>query len=135
MPNLYSPPKSHLDDVAFDGENNSGGGSSTVPPPGVKGWSWGAFLLSWIWAGFNRTYIGLFALTPYVGFLVAIYLGVQGRELAWRNKRWESLEHFNRVQRRWSLWGLIVPGMALLGIVAAILIPAYQQYARRHGGG
>jgi hypothetical protein len=136
MRNLYSPPKSHLDDLPFTGENNSGSGGSTIPPPGVKGWSWGAFFLSWIWAGFNRTWIGLLALTPYLGILVAIYLGVQGRELAWRNKRWESLEHFNRVQRRWSIWGaILVLGVAGLGILAAIAIPAYQQYAHRHGGG
>jgi hypothetical protein len=76
------------------------------------------------------------ALIPYVGFLVAVYLGVKGRELAWRNKRWESLEHFNQVQRRWSVWGaIIVIGAFTLGIVAAIAIPAYQQYLHRHGGG
>ena len=57
---------------------------------------------------------------------MAIYLGIKGRELAWRNERWDSLEHFNRVQRSWSLWGLVIIGIAVLGIVAAILIPAMQ---------
>ncbi len=28
--------------------------SETIPD-GIKGWSWGAFLLSWIWAIGNRT--------------------------------------------------------------------------------
>jgi len=136
MQNPYSPPKSHLDDLARAGENNSGGGRASTPPPGVKGWSWGAFFLSWIWAAFNKTWIGLLALLPYVGFLVAIYLGVKGRELAWQNKRWEGLEHFNQVQRRWSIWGtILVLGAMVLGIVAAIVIPAYQQYAIRHAGG
>jgi len=135
MANPYQPPKAELADVSGLGENNSGGGSSIEIPPGVKGWSWGAFLWSWIWSIVNKTWIGLLALVPYVGFIVGIYLGIKGRELAWRNKRWESLEHFNRVQRKWSLWGLLVIGIALLGIVAAIAIPAYQQYVIRSRGG
>ncbi len=135
MSNPYSPPQASLD-LPSAGENNSGGGSGIIPPDGVKGWSWGALLLSWIWAVSNRVWIGLLCLIPYVGFLVAIYLGIKGRELAWRNKRWASLEHFNRVQERWSLWGvIIVVGVAVLGIAGGIAIPAYQQYVLRHGGG
>jgi hypothetical protein len=64
---------------------------------------------------------------PYVGFIVSIYLGFKGREMAWQNKRWDSVEHFQRVQKQWSFWGvLIIGGIFLLGIVAAIAIPAYQ---------
>jgi hypothetical protein len=135
MQNPYSPPQSPLD-LAPVGENNSGGGRNIIPPPGVSRWSWGAFLLSWVWAIFNKTWLGLLSLTPYVGILVAVYLGVKGRELAWRNKRWESLEYFDQVQKRWSFWGVIlVFGAAALGVVAGIAVPAYQQYVRRHGGG
>jgi Tfp pilus assembly major pilin PilA len=60
-----------------------------------------------------------------------LILGVKGREWAWRNKRWESLEHFNRVQRKWSIWGLAIIGLALLGTFAAIVIPSYQDYTIR----
>jgi hypothetical protein len=135
MQNPYSPPQSPLD-LAPAGENNSGGGRNIIPPSGVSGWSWGAFLLSWVWAIFNKTWLGLLSLIPYVGILVAVYLGVKGRELAWRNKRWESLENFDQVQRRWSFWGVIlILGTAALGFVAGIAVPAYQQYVRRHGGG
>lgn len=84
-------------------------------PPGVAGWSWGAFLLSWVWAIGNRTWIGLLALIPWVGFIVAVVLGVKGREWAWRNREWESVEHFNRVQKQWSFWGVIVLGVVLAG--------------------
>jgi hypothetical protein len=134
MRNPYTPPRASLE-VAPDVENNSGGGSSITPPAEVRGWSWGAFFLSWIWAAGNKTWIGLLALAPYVGFFVAIYLGFKGRELAWRNKRWDSFEHFQQVQKRWSFWGvLLVLGTAGLGFFAAIAIPAYQQYVRRHGG-
>jgi hypothetical protein len=130
--NPYQPPAAAVADVFADGANNSGGGSAIEVPPGIKGWSWGAFFWSWIWAPFNRTWIGLLALVPYIGLIVAIYLGVKGRELAWRNKRWDSLEQFNRVQRSWSKWALIIfVGLFLIGILAAIAIPAYQQYVMR----
>jgi hypothetical protein len=105
-------------------ENNSGQGKGIIPPEGVRGWSWGAFLLNWIWAIGNRTWVGLFALVPYVGFVVAIVLGIKGREWAWQNKEWESVEHFLAVQKKWAFWGvvlLVVP--AILGILAAIIIP------------
>jgi hypothetical protein len=111
-------------DLVGPGVNNSGQGKGIIPPEGVSGWSWGAFLLSWIWAIGNRTWVGLFALIPYVGFVVAIILGIKGREWAWQNKEWESVEHFLAVQKKWTFWGvvlLVIP--AILGILAAIIIP------------
>lgn len=93
-------------------------------PDGVKGWSWGAFFLSGFWAIGNRTWIGLLAFVPYLGWLVAIWLGIKGREMAWKNKRWDSLEHFNRVQRRWSQWGVgFVVAAFVLGVLAAFMAP------------
>ncbi len=125
--NPYLAPKANVGDIN-GGLNTSGGGKEAVIPEGVKGWSWGAFLLNWIWAVGNKSYIGLLALVPYIGFIVAIYLGIKGRELAWRNKAWDDLEHFNRVQKRWSAWGVgVVVVPALLGILAAILIPMFNR--------
>lgn len=101
-------------------------------PDGVKGWSWGAFLLNWIWAIGNKTWIGLLALIPYVGFVMAIVLGFKGREWAWENNKWESVEHFNRVQKRWSFWAVvIILGVFGIGILAAIAIPAYFDYVKK----
>lgn len=101
-------------------------------PEGVKGWSWGAFLLNWVWAIGNRTWIGLLALIPYVGFLVAIWLGFKGREMAWKSREWRDLEHFNQVQKKWSKWGVgLTLGVFLLGILAAMMIPAYQDYQQK----
>jgi len=123
MQNPYQTPAASLTE-GLDGENTSGMGSNAVLPEGVKGWSWGSFLLNWIWGIFNKTWISLLCLVPYVGIIMVFVLGAKGREWAWRNKRWDSLEHFNRVQRKWSAWGVgltVIP--ALLGILAAILIP------------
>ena len=107
-------------------------GASGDIPDGVKGWSWGAFFLNWIWAIGNRSWIGLLALVPYVGWLMVFWLGFKGREMAWKNKQWDSLEHFNRVQRKWSQWGVGIMLTALIvGILGAIAAPAYQDYTTR----
>lgn len=107
-------------------------GASGDIPDGVKGWSWGAFFLNWIWAIGNHSWIGLLALVPYVGWLMVFWLGFKGREMAWKNKQWDSLEHFNRVQRKWSQWGVGIMLIALIvGILGAIAAPAYQDYTTR----
>lgn len=132
MTELYTAPES---DVAVELENNSGMGKVDQLPEGIKGWSWGAFFLSWIWALGNRTWIGLIALIPYIGFVMAIILGIKGRQWAWENKRWDSVEHFQRVQKSWSVWALVlILGVFGLGIFAAIAIPAYVEYQQMASG-
>jgi hypothetical protein len=92
-------------------------------PPGVAGFSWGAFLLNWIWAIGNHVWIGLLALIPYVNFVVAIWLGFKGREMAWRAKPWASVEEFDRVQKLWSKWAVgIVLAAMVLGVLAAMVV-------------
>lgn len=92
-------------------------------PDGVRGWCWGAFCLGWIWAIGNKTWIGLLALIPYVNIPVIIWLGFNGREMAWRNNHWDSVEHFNRVQRKWSQWGIaLAVAFAILVIYLVISI-------------
>jgi hypothetical protein len=100
------------------GENTSGQGSLAVIPREIGGWNWGAFLLSWIWAVGNSVWIGLLALIPYAGFIMAIILGVKGNEWAWRYKRWDSVEHFKRTQSTWTKWGLGI----VLGIIAFVVL-------------
>lgn len=108
-----------------------GSGPSAPIPEGVKGWSWGAFFLNWIWGPFNGTWIALLALIPFVGFVMAIVLGLKGREWAWKNKKWDSLEHFNRVQRAWSVGGVVMLIVPVIGVLASIALPAYQDYVNR----
>jgi Cytochrome oxidase complex assembly protein 1 len=85
-------------------------------PAEINRWNWGAFLLSWIWGIGNQTYIALLALIPFVGFIMIFVLGAKGSGWAWRNGRWDSIEHFKRVQRRWAIAGLAVwVGALVLG--------------------
>lgn len=133
MENHFQPPKSDLVNLAND-ENTSGLGKEHPLPDGVAGWSWGAFCFNWIWALFNRTWIGLLAFLPYIGFIMIFVLGFKGREWAWRNKRWDSIEHFQKVQRRWSIIGLVFFFVFVVGILAAIAIPAYHEYTLRAAG-
>jgi len=86
-------------------------------PPEIDSWNWGAFLLNWIWGVGNNTFIALLTLIPLVGLVMPFVLGAKGSRWAWRNGRWDSVEHFKRVQRLWAIWGAIIwlGGIALFG--------------------
>jgi len=77
-------------------------------PPELDRWNWGAFLLNWIWGIGNNTYIALLIFVPFVGLVMPFVLGAKGSRWAWRNGRWDSVEHFKRVQRQWAIWGVVI---------------------------
>ena len=89
-------------------DNTSGQGKLAAVPPEVDRWNWGAFLLNWIWGIGNNTYIALLMFVPFVNIVMAFVLGAKGSIWAWRNKRWDSIEHFQAVQRKWTKWGLTI---------------------------
>ena len=106
-------------------------------PPEIDRWNWGAFFLSWIWGIGNATPIALLALVPLVGFVMLFVLGARGSRWAWRNKRWDSVEHFKRVQRKWAISGLVI-WIAGFGFWAAIFFGTFsilrhsEAYQMRH---
>lgn len=103
--------------------NTSGEGKGAVVPEEVKGLCWGAFLWTFIWGIGNRVWLSLIVLVPVVGWIMAFVLLFKGRQWAWENKTWESVEEFNRVQRKWTkAWFILMGGVAALGIAAAILL-------------
>ncbi len=111
-------------------ENTSGQGSSAVLPREIRGWNWGAFLLSWIWSIGNSVWIGLLALIPYVGFIMAIVLGVKGSEWAWQNKRWDSIEHFKKTRSTWTKWGIgVLIFSIIVGFIVGIIVAATGLYS------
>jgi hypothetical protein len=105
-------------------ENTSGQGETADVPREIIQWNWGAFFLNWIWGIRNKTYIAFVCIFPVVGFIMMIVLGMRGNEWAWQNKRWESIEQFQREQKIWSKWGLRFAVLILvLGILGFILTP------------
>ena len=88
--------------------NTSGMGNLSQAPLEIKGWNWGAFFLSWIWGVGNSVWIALLCLIPFVNWVMVFVLGAKGSEWAWAAKKWDSVEHFKRIQRNWALAGLIV---------------------------
>ena len=103
---------------ANSGVNDSGTGSTAVLPDELKGFNWGAFLLNWIWAIGHSTWIGLLCLVPYVGIIMQFVLGFKGNEMAWQNRKWDSVEHFRATQKVWAKWGI---GLVILGLVIGVL--------------
>lgn len=99
--------------------NTSGQGSNAAVPYEVDRWNWGAFLLNWIWGVGNNTFIALLMFVPFVNIVMPFVLGARGSAWAWRNKRWESIEQFRRVQRLWGIWGLVI-NVATIGLVIAV---------------
>jgi len=87
-------------------------------PPEIDRWNWGAFFLNWIWGVGNGVYIALLVLIPFFGILIMPFvLGAKGSAWAWRKGRWDSVEHFKRVQRLWAIWGaaIVLGSIALFG--------------------
>lgn len=103
-------------------QNDSGTGPTAVLPAELKGVNVGAFFLNWIWAIAHSTWIGLLCFVPYVGVVMQFVLLFKGNEYAWQNRRWDSIEHFKEVQKKWQNWGigLLVAGV-VLGALAGIL--------------
>ncbi len=89
-------------------------------PPGVAGWNWGAFFLTWIWGICNGTLLSLLSLIPGIHFIMMFVLGFKGNEWAWKNKEWESVEQFHHVQRKWAAWAI---GIWLCIVALCIIIP------------
>jgi hypothetical protein len=112
--------------VGIAPENTSGQGASATVPEEVKGWSWAGFGLTWIWGVFNGVLISLLALIPGFALIWAIVLGIKGREWAWRNKKWDSVEHFKNTQRPWDIAGIVIFAIgvvAWIAIIPAVIFP------------
>ena len=99
-------------------------------PPEIKKWNWGAFFFSWLWAVCNGVYwpliIIVFNFIPFIGGLaslgIRIALGIKGNEWAWESKSWNNVEHFKRVQHRWSMVSLFVFSASIILLLIAISV-------------
>lgn len=99
-------------------ENTSGQGKAVLVPSEIDRWNWGAFLLNWIWGIGNNTFIALLMFVPVVNIIMPFVLGAKGSTWAWRNKRWDSVDHFKQVQRKWALWSIVAYAALIVLFVA-----------------
>lgn len=102
--------------------NNSGTGGP--PPREILGWNWGAFFWGWLWGLAHGVWISL--LVFLLGGIWHIYLGIKGSELAWRSRRFESVEQFKATQRAWAIWGWVffVGGLVLVVVATLVIVAA-----------
>jgi hypothetical protein len=95
-------------------------------PAEIKKWNWAAFLMPSVWGIFSGVpytvvLFGAVLLPPLAQFVVmvcaSVYLGARGNELAWKGKKWRSVEHFNAFQKQWTSWAVKLT----LAVVAVLL--------------
>ena len=96
-----------------------------------KAFNWGAFGFSFIWGLFHKCYITLLFIPcmflpfgQWITLGLSIWFGVKGNEWAWNNKKWKSIEHFNRVQSNWAIAFLI---LFLLGLFSSLFLSPLSQ--------
>lgn len=107
--------------VSPTGTLAGGTGDSTLEdlPAEVRGgWNWGGCTLGCLWAfAMNLPFWGILALLSSLcgplALAVSVVLGLKGNEWAWKNRRWQSVEHFRKVQRIWATVGISLTIVAL----------------------
>jgi len=100
-------------------------------PDAVRGLSWAGFFAPLLWGSFNgmplsflpligvrllRHFIPAWAwMLFYLSF--GVFYLIKGRELAWEHKQWRNAEHFNRVQRNWTIGCLFFFLLSMYGLI------------------
>lgn len=102
-------------------DERSGKKEASVTPEEIRGWSWGAAGLTWIWGIYHGVWISLLTFIPLVNIVMIIVLGIKGNEWAWRARKWESVEKFVSSQKKWKPWGIVFFALMILGLIFGIL--------------
>ena len=120
--------------------------AGNAEPLNLSKWSWGAFVLSWLWGFFNGCWwmflvkTGTFLLgmllwwVPFAAIFISILdlglsilFGIKGTEWAWNNRSWSSISNFKQTQDTWNkvgltlfLFGIVIMVIAIIFSLAAI---------------
>ena len=104
--------------------------TSKLPYDYTKDFCWGAYFGTWIWGLYNKSYITLLmwalGATP-LRWLFKIYCGLKGNEWAYKGKKWQDVEAFNKSQKKQTIFFiclnfLIIPALSILPIVLLIVL-------------
>lgn len=88
-------------------------------PETLDKWNWGAFLICPIWGICNGVPSMIFSVLPLVGFAMCIVAGIKGNKWAWENKRWKSVEEFEKTQKKWATIGAVFSAFIVLALFAS----------------
>lgn len=110
--------------------------TSKYPYDVTKIFNWGAFFGTWIWGLFNKSYMPLFMLilffTPW-NFCFQLYCGLKGNEWAYKNKKWKSVQQFNKAQEKqttfWGVFSLLIIPILYFGLAFGILAYMFSNMA------
>ncbi len=84
--------------------------TSELPYDFTKEFNWGAFLGTWIWGLFNKSYIPLLHLilffTPW-NILFLLICGLKGNEWAYKNKKYDNIDKFNESQKKQTIFWIV----------------------------
>jgi len=130
-PSLTRTPASQLIPPTRDVPAFESWEAGSALPDSAAGLCWGGFFSPLLWGSFNgmklsfvpllgiRFLRGVLPVWVWMLFYLAFgafYL-VQGRQLAWANKEWNDVDHFNRIQRRWAIAGVPLFLMFMYGMI------------------
>jgi hypothetical protein len=113
--------------------NTSGMGQGYPVPPQASGWTFAGFVPFGIFHFFNGNtglgVLGLFtSLLSFIWFLgilnlgYSIYVGITGRESAWRNRRFNSAMEYDDTMRTWNTAGLVLLVLGVLVWIGFIML-------------
>jgi len=92
--------------------------NSARPLSAPDGVNWGGFLLPFFWSFAHKAWLWM-AISFFCLPVAAVYLLIAGNKVAWENRQFASLDEFKKVQKAWTIWGLII---VPVGIVVGIII-------------
>lgn len=124
---IYITKKVRDSEHSFD--PRSGNGSQSDFPKELRGWNWGAAGLTMFWGVYHSVWFSLLSLVPYLNYIWWVVMGIKGNEWAWAAQKWQSVEEFRRVQKKWNVLGIIfffltiLLGALMLFFVISVVTP------------
>lgn len=114
--------------------NTSGMGPGYPVPFEARGWTFAGFVPYGLFAFVNGSV--LWGVLYFIlGLIYSIFIGIQGKELAWQNRRFDSVEQYNETMRIWNIWGIVcLAALVAFAIIYAIFFSMIMAFAMSEAG-
>ena len=112
--------------------------STSMPKSQIAKFNWGAFIGTWVWGLFNKSYITLWALplTFTMGALpFYIVCGLKGNEWAYEKKKDKDIEKFHTGQKiQTVIWSVVIPVLSFFFFIAGsvYVYKLAESYSKSH---